>query len=159
MRRYYQVTALSFLALSIYVMVQSRFTYLYYTEYGPGPGFLPFWCAFILGGTSLAWFLQVSFRPVEDKPVGFIPSGAAATRVFSAIIALAVFTFLMPYLGFQLPLMAFLFVLLITLGRQRLLSTVILSVGGSWGITYLFRTLLELPLPMSAFEFLKNLGF
>ena len=58
----------------------------------------------------------------------------------------------------QLPLTAFLFVLLLTLGRQRMLWAVIISVAESWGITYIFRNLLDLPLPMSAFEFLKDLG-
>ena len=158
MRRYYQVTGLSFLALSIYVMLESRFTYLYYTEYGPGPGFLPFWCGCLLAGTTLVWFLRVSFYPVEDKPKGFIPSREAAIIVLSSIIALIVFTFLIPYLGFQLPLMAFLFFLLMIFRRQSLLSNVFFSVGGGWGMTYLFRTILDLPLPTSAFEFLKNLG-
>ena len=97
-------------------------------------------------------------KSMEDKPPDLIPSGRAAIRVLSAVIALVLFTLLMPYLGFQLPLTVFLFTLLLTLGSQRLWTAVILSVGGGWVITFLFRTLLDLPLPMSTFEFLKNIG-
>ena len=91
MKRYYQITALSFFTLSAYVIFESRFTYLYYTEYGPGPGFLQFCCGCLLAGTSLVWFFRVSFYPVEDKPKGFFPSKESAIKVLSSIIALTVF--------------------------------------------------------------------
>lgn len=158
MRRYYQVTGLLALAMSGYVMVESRTNLNYYTEYGPGPGFLPFWLGVLLAGLSLAWLVQVSFRPVEAKAKGFIPPREGVARVLSAIVALLLFAFLMSALGFQLALLLFLWFLLLRLGRQKHTMALLLSVAGSWALTYLFRSRLDVPLPMSALEFLRNLG-
>lgn len=158
MRRYYQVTALLALAMSVYVMVESRTNLNYYTEYGPGPGFLPFWSGVLLAGLSLAWLVQASFRPVEPMAEAFIPARAGVARVLSAIVALLLFALLMGLLGFQLAALLFLWFLLLSLGRQKHITALVLSVAGSWGLTYLFRSRLDVPLPMSAFEFLRNLG-
>ncbi len=158
MRRYYQVTGLCVLGIGVYVMVESRTAMEYYTRFGAGPGFLPFWCGVMLAGASVAWLIQVSFRPVETLPKDFYPDRAGTLRVFSVIAAMLLLTFLMRILGFQLATLAFLLVLLLTLGRQKPLWAAVLAVVGSWGLTYCFRNLLDVPLPMSAFDLLRNIG-
>lgn len=157
MRRYYQVAGLLALALAIYVMVESRTGLNYYTEYGPGPGFLPFWCGALLAGFSLAWLLQVSLRPVEGPPEGFVPPREGLVRVASITGALLAFALVMGVIGFQLSMLAFLWLLLRIGGQKRLLSFA-LALAGSAGLTYLFRSRLDVPLPLSAFELLRNLG-
>jgi putative tricarboxylic transport membrane protein len=158
MRRYYQVTSLLIFAAGVYIMLESRFGLDYYTAYGAGPGFLPFWFGVILTGASLAWLFQVTFRPVESIPKDFYPDRAGTVRVFSVILALVMLTFFMKILGFQLVSLAFLLVLLLTVGKQKPLWAVVLAVVGSWVLTYCFRNLLDVPLPMSSFDFLSNLG-
>lgn len=158
MRRGYQVTGLLALALSAYVMVESRTGLNYYTEYGPGPGFLPFWCGVLLAGISLAWLLRISFRPIEAAPAGFIPSREGAARVLSAIVALLLFALFMGVLGFQLAMLLFLWFLLLRLGRQKHMTALALAVAGSWAFTDLFRNRLDVPLPLSAFELLRAFG-
>jgi len=158
MRRYYQVTGFLALAMAVYVMVESRTNLNYYTEYGPGPGFLPFWGGALLAAVSLAWLVQVSLRPVESRPEGFIPGREGVGRIVSAVVALLLFALLMGVLGFQLAMLAFLWFLLLRLGRQKHMTALLLAVAGSWGLTYLFRNRLDVPLPMSAFELLRNLG-
>jgi len=74
MRRHYQVAGLLILSFAVYIMVESRTGIEYYTEYGAGPGFLPFWCGAFLAVFSLLWLFRVSFRPVEGVPPKFHPA-------------------------------------------------------------------------------------
>lgn len=157
MRRYYQVAGMLALALAVYVLVESRTGLNYYTEYGPGPGFLPFWLGALLAALSLAWLLQVSLRPVEAPPEGFVPPRAGFVRLASILGALLAFAFLMGLIGFQLAMLAFLWFLL-HIGGQRQLLSLVLALGGSAAFTYLFRSRLDVPLPLSSFELLRNLG-
>jgi putative tricarboxylic transport membrane protein len=158
MRRYYQVAGLLALALAVYVAVESRTGLNYYTEYGPGPGFLPFWCAVLLAGLSFAWLFQVSFREVEAPPEGFVPPRAALVRLASVTGALLAFALLMGVMGFQLTMLAFLWFLLLRVGGQKHLTAFVLAIAGSAAFTYLFRSRLDVPLPLSSLEFLRNLG-
>lgn len=158
MRRYYQAAGLLALALAVYVMVESRTSLNYYTEYGPGPGFLPFWCGVLLAGFSAAWLFQVSLRPVEAPPEGFAPPHAGLVRIVSVIGALFAFALLMGVVGFQLAMLAFLWFLLLRIGDRKHLASFLLALAGSAAFTYLFRNRLDVPLPLSAFEFLRNLG-
>lgn len=158
MRRYYQAAGATALALAVYFMVESRTGLNYYTEYGPGPGFLPFWCGTVLAALSLAWLLRVSWRPVEPRPEGFVPPTDGRLRIASVIGALLAFALLMGVLGFQLAMLAFLWFLLLRVGAQKQLTSLMLALGGSAAFTYLFRSRLDVPLPLSSFEFLRNLG-
>ncbi len=158
MRRVYQVASLIILAGSAYVMVESRIRINYYTEYGPGPGFFPFWCGVLMALFSTIWLLQVTRGPASGSAMDLVPDRIASIRIVAVIAALCLFAFLLGYLGFLLTMFAFLLILLFALGRQRLLLTLILSVGLSWGMTYLFRSMLDVQLPLSNIEFLANLG-
>jgi putative tricarboxylic transport membrane protein len=158
MRRYYQVAGLLALALAVYVIVESRTGLNYYTEYGPGPGFLPFWCGVLLTGLSAAWLFQVSFRAVEAPPEGFAPPRAALIRLVSVMGALLAFALLMGVVGFQLAMLGFLWFLLLRVGGQKHLTAFVLALAGSAAFTYLFRSRLDVPLPLSSFELLRNLG-
>lgn len=158
MRRYYQATGALALALAVYVMVESRTGLNYYTEYGPGPGFLPFWCGVLLAGFSAAWLLQVSLRPAEAPPEGFALSQPAMVRIVSVIGALVAFAALMGVIGFQLAMLAFLWFLLVRTGGRKQLESALLAVAGSAAFTYLFRNRLDVPLPFSSLEFLRNCG-
>lgn len=146
------------LALAVYFMVESRTGLNYYTEYGPGPGFLPFWGGLLLAGLSLAWLFHVSFRPAEAPPEGFVPPRDGRMRIASVIGALLGFALLMGLIGFQLAMLAFLWFLLLRVGAQKRLTSLVLALAGSAAFTYLFRSRLDVPLPLSSLEFLRNLG-
>ena len=158
MRRYYQTAGVLALALAVYVMVESRTGLNYYTEYGPGPGFLPFWCSVLLACLSAGWLAQVSLRPVEPPPEGFVPPRDGAVRIVSVIGALLAFALVMGVIGFQLTMFAFLWFLLLRIGRRTQLASLLLALAGSAAFTYLFRNRLDVPLPLSGFEFLRALG-
>lgn len=160
MRRTYQVTSIIIFLAASYVIYESRSHINYYTEYGPGPGFFPFWCGILMVILTSAWFYQVTFKPLgDDGPAReLIPSRAASIRVVAVIASLCLFAFVVGYLGFALTMFAFLLVMLFALGRQNPVTTLALSLVLSWGITYGFRDMLDVQLPASGIEFLANLG-
>src|ERR671914_587025 len=109
MRRYYQAAGVLALALAVYFMVESRTSLNYYTEYGPGPGFLPFWCGVL--------------------PEGFAPPRAGLMRIVSVIGALLAFVLAMGLIGFQLAMLAFLWFLLLRVGGQKHLASLMLALA------------------------------
>lgn len=157
MRRVNQVGSLAFLAASLYVVWEAS-ALDYMSSLGPGPGFFPLWLGIALAGLSGAWFLQATLRPAEPMEEGFVPDRGGVIRIASILVALVVLGVVLEIVGFQLATFAFLLFLLIALGRQNLLLTVLLSALGSFGTFYLFKMWLHVPLPTSSIEFLSNLG-
>ncbi len=157
MRRIFQVTALLFVALSAYVMVEAHNLH-YYTDIGPGAGFFPFWLGGVLALLSLVWLAQVSLRPVAAMEADFIPDQGGKLRLLAILAALVLFNWLLTLLGFRLTMFGFLLFLLVTLGRQNLLVTLTVALVGSFGVDYVFQQWLQVYLPPPSIEFLLNLG-
>ena len=157
MRRVYQIASLAFLVFSIYLVVKSR-QMEYFAALGPGAGFFPLWLGGLLAVLSVIWLVQVSIGPQEPMEAGFIPSRQGIIRVLSVLAALALFAWVVETLGYQLTMLVFLGTLLIVLGRQNLIVTAAVAIGGSFGVYYIFTKGLDVPLPMSSIEFLRNLG-
>jgi putative tricarboxylic transport membrane protein len=157
MRRVYQIASLAFLAFSICLLFKSR-QMEYYATLGPGAGFFPLWLGGLLAVLSIIWLVQVSIGPKEPMEAGFIPSRQGIIRVLSVLAALALFAWVVETLGFQLTTLVFLGTLLIALGRQNMIVTAAVAIGGSFGVHYIFTKWLDVPLPASSVEFLRNLG-
>lgn len=157
MRRVYQVASLVFLAMALYVVWEAH-SWEYMTPLGPGPGFFPVWMGLVLAGLAIGWFFQVSLRPADPIPTGFVPDRSGVMRLISILVAMAVLCALMETVGFQLTILAFMLFLLMALGRQNLIVTLTLSLVGSFGTYYLFKTWLDVQLPASSIVFLRNLG-
>ncbi len=158
MRRLYLAAGILVFAVSTWVAVESRTNLNYYTQYGPGPGFFPFWLGSLLGVLSLVWLGQVALQPAEPMPRGFIPERARAIRMVSVVAAIAVFALLAETLGFQLAMFAFLLYVQLAQDRRRPALSVLLALLGSWALAYFFRNMLEVQLPLSHIEFLRDLG-
>lgn len=157
MQRVYQIASLVFLAFSAYLVLASR-QMEYYADLGPGAGFFPFWLGILLALLSIIWLVQVSIGPKSPLEKGFIPDRKGLIRILCVLAAMALFSWLVDFLGFQLTMLVFLGVLLITLGRQSVIVTAIVALVGSFGVYYAFTHWLDVPLPASSIEFLKNLG-
>jgi putative tricarboxylic transport membrane protein len=130
----------------------------YMAPTGPGPGFFPFWLGALLAVLSIIWLLQSSMGPKEPVEEGFIPSREGTVRVLSVVAALAIFSWVVELFGFQLTMLVFLAMLLTTLGRQNLMTTAAVAIGGSFGVYYIFTQWLEVSLPGSSIDFFRNLG-
>ncbi len=157
MRRASQLLGIAFIAMGVYAAVQAQEMTLF-TEIGPGSGFFPFWLGIILAVLSTVWLVQITFRPFETDGEPFLPDRAGMARIFAIIAALFFFTFLAELVGFQFTMLAFLFFLLLVLGRRSLPITLAISIAGSIGVYYVFKQYLDVQLPASSIEVLRNLG-
>jgi putative tricarboxylic transport membrane protein len=157
MRRVYQIASLIFLAFSAYLVFESR-QMEYYADLGPGPGFFPFWLGALLAMLSIIWLVQVSIGPGGAIEAGFIPDRRGLVRVIAVLVTMALFGWVVDDLGFQLTMLIFLGSLLIALGRQNLIVTAAVALVGSFGVYYVFTNWLDVQLPASSIEFLRNLG-
>lgn len=157
MRRVYQVASLPFIAMSMFVVLEAR-RMRYYTEYGPGPGFFPFWLGCLMLLLSAMWLLQVTFKSVEPMESSFVPDRKGVLRLLSALVALVLFTVFVEVVGFRLAMLAFMLFVLMAFGRQNILVTVLISLLVSFGMFYVFQNWLDVRLPYADIEFLRNLG-
>lgn len=157
MRRITQLAGIAFIILGVYLMVESR-KLQYYTDVGPGSGFFPFWLGAVLALVSAIWVVRVSIGPAEEMPTDFVPPRTGALRVVAVLVALALFGWLIDVVGFQLMMLAFLVFVMVVLGRREIPVTAVIAVVGSFGLYYAFKNWLDVPLPASSIDLLRNLG-
>jgi putative tricarboxylic transport membrane protein len=150
MRRSYQITGAVLLLFAVFVAVESL-NLRYYTSLGPGPGFFPFWLAIVLGGLAVGMLLQATLGRPERAPADFFASRRGYLRMGAVVLALVVTTALLERLGFCLTMFTVYLFLLYALGRQNLILTALVSLGGSFGVYYLFVRWLQVPLPSGLF--------
>ena len=157
MRRVCQVAGLCFFALALFVVWKSL-SMKYYSSFGPGPGFFPFWLGTLLAALSVAWVAQITFRTAEPMKEGFIPSRAGKLSIVAVLLALVLVTWLMEIIGFRLTMLGFQLFLLVVLGRQNKVAAVLIALAGSFGVFYVFEHWLSIRLPCATLDFLKDLG-
>jgi putative tricarboxylic transport membrane protein len=150
MRRPYQITGAVLLLLAVYVAIESL-RLRYYTPLGPGPGFFPFWLAVILGALAVGMLLQASLGRAEPMPPDFFASRTGYLKMGAVVLALVGTTALLEPLGFCLTTLAMYLLLLSALGRHSLIITALVSLGGSFGVYYVFMRWLQVPLPAGLF--------
>ena len=90
--------------------------------------------------------LVVLFRPQEGEP---LPRGRAAVRVVVTVLFLCVYAVVLDSVGFVITTVVFLLVELLLIGVRRPVLLVLVPLGVSVGLFYLFRVFLEVPLPVS----------
>ena len=152
-----QLAGLAFVILGIYLIVESR-NLQYYTDTGPGSGFFPFWLGVVLALVSGIWVARVSLGPAEPMPADFVPPRSGAIRVVVVLVALALFGWLVDIVGFQLMMLAFLVFVMAVLGRKEIPVTAVIAIAGSFGLYYVFKNWLDVSLPASSIDVLRNLG-
>lgn len=110
MKAYDRGSSLFWLLLSLYICIDSLRSGIG-TLRNPGMGFMPFIASGLLGILSLMLFFQASFRSEEAKFTSPF-SGTLWKRVIVVLIALLIYAWLMPLVGYLIAtflLMSFLF--------------------------------------------------
>jgi hypothetical protein len=115
----------------------------YYSEFGPGPGFLPLWV-----GISITVFATVLIFNIlrKHKKVGAFLKPRTREGFKLLIIIIATF-FLLPLLGFSIGFGLFAGVTMRVMGRHRWVICGLTAVGIAIGIRYVFGHWLSIPLP------------
>ena len=152
MKRPYQIASLVLICLAAYFCIESL-KMRYYTSFGPGPGFFPMWLSILLAILAVVMFWKATFGRPEPMPADFYADRRGYLRIGAILVALIAVVVLMKPLGFRLTMMGFYLFLLTTLGCQYWPVTLIITLGGSFGVYHLFVHLFGTPLPIGMFGF------
>ena len=152
MKRLYQITGLLVLLFSAFVLVMAL-DLKYYTTSGPGPGFFGAWLGGFMGLLGAVIFFKATFRSSPPMPKDFYPTRSGYFRMAAVIFALVVVVVLMQPLGFSLVMAGFYLHLMLVIGQRNPVILVLVSLGGSFGVRYIFTSYLSIPLPAGPLGF------
>ena len=141
----------AFAAVGIYVLISSLGLGLW-TSLGTGPGLFPFAMGGVLAAMALVWLVQERRSPSETT------EGVDRGLVIAVVVILVILASVMDLLGFQLSMFLFLMYHLRLRGRRTWVSSLIISVAGSFGAFNAFNYGLNVALPVSAFPLLNTIG-
>ena len=156
-RRLHQLAAVLLIAASGYVL-SAALSLEYYTSIGPGPGFFPFLVGAAILLLSGIWLVQIT----RDRSTALAeivqPDWMGALRVLFVLGALVAFVLGVGTFGFVITMFAFLLLLIRGIGRHSWPLSLVISLGGSVGVFYLFHWL-EVSLPRSQLPVSQLLPF
>jgi putative tricarboxylic transport membrane protein len=138
-----------FLIFGSYLVFRSR-EFPYWQDFGPGPGYFPFWLGMIMIALS-AFLLVLAFFFTKEKKEKTGPWQWGGLYPMAVLLAMFVCFFLMRYLGFVLPVLLFILVLMEFLERgKRMLHAGIMIVTG-FILYYVFAYWMGIPFPTGFF--------
>ncbi|WIV44187.1 tripartite tricarboxylate transporter TctB family protein [Glutamicibacter nicotianae] len=125
-----------------------------WSSMGPGAGFFPAVLGAFLVVLAIVWFIQERSVPQEQ--------GAAEsfdrTQIIAVVASLVVLAAALPFLGFQLSMLAFLMYHLNFRARIGWIRAIVISLCGSFGVFYLFTKVLHVSLPVASIPPLNLIG-
>lgn len=151
MRRGWQVACVCLLGIFLAALVTSL-GYSLTDALGPGPGFFPFWLSVIGAALAVAIFIEATRgRLVPDAAVRIVLDRKAGLQAAGVLLGLTIAAAVFEPLGFRLTMLAFIALLLVTLGARSPVAITLTSVAGSFGVFHVFFYWLKVPLPIGAF--------
>jgi len=115
----------------------------YYSEFGPGPGFLPLWVGICITGCAVV--LIVNLIRKHEKAGAFFK---LRTKEGFKLLAIIIATFLLlPFLGFSIGFGLFAGITMRIMGRHGWVTCGLTAVGIAIGIRLVFGYWLSIPLP------------
>jgi len=115
----------------------------YYSEFGPGPGFLPLWVGICITGCAVVLVFNILRK--HGKVGAFLKP---RTREGFKLLIIIIATFLLlPFLGFSIGFGLFAGITMRIMGRHRWITCGLTAVGIAIGIRYVFGHWLSIPLP------------
>jgi uncharacterized membrane protein YozB (DUF420 family) len=115
----------------------------YYSEFGPGPGFLPLWVGIVITGCAI--YVMIDFLRKHGKAGPFFKS---RTRLGAQMLIAIIVTFLLfPLLGFSIGLALFTGFTMRMMGRHHWVSCGLTAIVTAIGIHFIFGQWLYIPLP------------
>ncbi len=144
------LAGLFWLGISVFVVIQSVKSDLG-SLHTPGPGFLPFWSAVILGTLSIILIVTTSLRKKGKGKLVDLWRGLDWNRVIWVLLSLFLYAILLPVTGYLITT----FVLIAFLLCIGVRSKLWIDVGSALAITIIsyiiFCTLLDVKLPKGIF--------
>jgi putative tricarboxylic transport membrane protein len=137
--------ALSILAVG---MIWAALGLPYGNIHNPGPGFFPLWLGVILGGMSIALFVQTTRGKESERTLQeILEEDVRWGKVLLVLAVLIIYAFLMDYIGFLIVTFLLMIVLLRFIEPQPWKVVIGWALGGSVGSYLIFEVWMKLRLP------------
>jgi hypothetical protein len=115
----------------------------YYSEFGPGPGFLPLWVGICITGCAVV--LMFNLLRKHGKSGAFLK--LRTREGFKLLIIIIATFFLLPFLGFSIGFGLFAGITMRIMGRHHWVPCGLTAVVIALGIRLVFSHWLMIPLP------------
>jgi hypothetical protein len=115
----------------------------YYSEFGPGPGFLPLWVGICITGCAVV--LMFNLLRKHGKSGAFLK--LRTREGFKLLIIIIATFFLLPFLGFSIGFGLFAGITMRIMGRHHWVPCGLTAVVIAIGIRLVFSHWLMIPLP------------
>lgn len=145
MSRADRVAGILLLLFAVWFGVAAR-RYPYWSETGPGSGFLPFWLSLAMGVLAVLLLLTAA-RPGSPADEAWVPRGRSLLRLIAVAVTTVLFTLVLDRLGMILGSGVFLFVLLRLVEGYSWARSLAIAAGGAAGMYLLFVRWLGVPFP------------
>lgn len=139
-----QIFAVFWVALGVLILINGR-QLGYLANFGPGPGFMPFWVGLSIVALGIALFAKSIMRPSDDTVE--LPASWPLVQMALVIASLIGFALLAERLGFILCIFALFLFLLIAVERRGVLVSLVISVIAGAGFWFTFDYMLQMQLP------------
>jgi putative tricarboxylic transport membrane protein len=116
----------------------------YKSEYGPGPGFLPFWLGIAIIGCAI-YVITHTLKKYEKTGMFFKPRTKIAVNV---LILIVIAFLLLPLFGFSVGLGLYVGATMRVIGKHHWISCVLTTIVTAIAIHFIFGHWLGIPLPM-----------
>ena len=152
MRRADQITGFLVLVFSLVLMEAARRMPSSAT-FGPGAGFLPFWCGALLALLAILLVVDAFRRRTAAGAKPVFPGGKALLTVGMVITGLAAYILTLEILGFLVGTGLLTAYLLGIVEKEKWTTTVLVAVLNSAALYVVFQVLLGVSLPANRFGF------
>ena len=115
----------------------------YYSEFGPGPGFLPLWVGIFITGFAIVLISNILRK--HGKAGAFLKP--RTREGFKLLIIIIATFFLLPFLGFSVGFGLFAGITMRIMGKHGWVICGLTAVGIAIGIRLVFSYWLMIPLP------------
>jgi LPXTG-motif cell wall-anchored protein len=146
-----RITAAVLLVFAVAFALGGVTHYPYWSESGPGSGFLPAWLGAVMA--ALALLMLVRRRRAADADVDWMPRGGGARRLVVVLAATVFYVAALKVLGMILASALYLAFIMRYLERHAWWLTATVAIVTALGNWLLFVHWLKVPFPTSPFGF------
>lgn len=146
------LASLFWLGISIFVCVMSIKSDVG-SLHAPGPGFLPFWSAFLLGSLSLVLMVTSHLGKTWKGQLSDMWKDLEWRRVLLVLVSLFLYPLILPLMGYLITTFALMVFLLCLVQRSKMWIEVASSLAITLVSYLIFFVLLDVRLPKGIFGF------
>ena len=152
MKRADQITGFIALIFSLTLMEGSR-SMPPSATFGPGAGFLPFWCGALLAVLSILLIIDAFRRPAAAVTKPVFPAGRVLLVLAAVVAGLTAYMLTLEFLGFLVATGLLTAYLLGFVQKVKWTQAVVVAVLNSAALYVVFQVLLGVNLPANRFGF------